>query len=171
MNKLTNGFVKLIRGNIGFIITVIAIILIRIFAFSPLYVDGISMNPTFEDGDFIILNKLDSSYERFDVVVVDEDYAGKGLIKRVIGVGGDTVMCKNNQVFVNGDLLSQDFLSDGAYTNDFAEVIVPDGYYFVLGDNRQNSLDSRDYGVIESAYIDGKVNIILYPFDRFGIID
>jgi len=160
-----------LKNNLGFIITIIVIILVRMFAFTPLYVDGISMNPTLEDGDFIILNKLDSSFERFDTVVIDEDFSGKGLIKRVVAVAGDKISCKNNEVYVNGEKLEQVFLAEGTYTEDIDEVTVPEGFYYVLGDNREHSLDSREYGFIDAKYIQGKAEVILFPFSRIGSID
>ncbi len=171
MEKILNYITDTIRKSMGFIILLIAIIIIRIVAFTPLVVDGISMSPTLKDNDYIILNKLDNSFERFEVVVIHEDFSGEGLIKRVIGLPGETIRCKNNVVSINGEPLSEDFLNEGTFTEDFGPLVIADGFYYVLGDNREHSSDSRRYGVIEKKYIEGSVNLRVYPFNKMGTLD
>jgi len=161
---------KIAKNNLSFIITLVIVIALRLFVFSPVYIDGVSMYPTLDDNDFVILNLLDKSIERFDVVVIDKDYSGKDLIKRVIGLPGDRIYCNENQIFINGELLVEEFLSEGSYTEDFSEVVVGKGSYFVIGDNRSNSLDSRLHGVVEHEYIRGTVKFVFFPFKRIGFL-
>lgn len=154
--------------------------IIRIFFFSPIFVDGPSMLPTLHHGDQIIINKFIyrvSKPERFDIVVFHATDQ-KDFIKRVIGLPGEHIMIKNNQLYVNGNLVEEPFLTDykGAHdivTEDFSlELLpgsydkIPDGYVLLLGDNRNNSTDSRSLGLIRIDEIVGKANLIYWPLDR-----
>jgi signal peptidase I len=129
----------------------------------PVLVHGESMSPTLSDNDFLIINKMDHSYERFDIVVFK--YNKDLLIKRVIGLPGETVEYKDNELYINSKKLDVPF--EFEYTKDF-KYEVPESEYFVLGDNRDNSKDSRYFGSIKLKAIKGKVKIILFPFKRIG---
>lgn len=160
---------------------------VRYFIFSPIIVDGPSMQPTLLDKDQMIVNKLIYRFkepERFDVVIfhaTDE----KDFIKRVIGLPGEHVQVKNNELYINGTIRKQSFLENHdpqsvvypMVTNDFTlEQLpgryekIPEGFVLVLGDNRSNSTDSRSIGLVPMDEIIGKTNIIYWPLDRMQII-
>ena len=163
-------------------------IVMRTFIFSPTLVNGASMMPTYEDGDKVIVNKIGkkiSGIDRFDVIVF-EPPIGEDYIKRVIGLPGDHVVYKDDILYINDealeepylDLYKEQLLDNGTLTEDFTlETLtgystVPEGYLFVLGDNRRKSLDSRDpvVGLVPMEKVLGKANIRFYPLDSFGIV-
>jgi len=148
---------------------IISVILIRYFVFTPVVVTGDSMNSTLYDGDLLLLKKYDHTFERGEVVVID--YKKTKLIKRVIGLPGEHLAYKDNNLYINGELI-EDFIMEE--TEDFTLEtlgydVIPDNYYFVLGDNRDNSTDSRMIGLIDKKNIEGTVNLRIYPFNRIGI--
>jgi len=152
--------------------------LIRYLLFTPIVVDGESMMPTLEHGERMIVNKI--GYEigkpdRFDIVVFHASEK-KDYIKRVIGLPGDHVAYKEDQLFVNGDPIPEPFLDkykseiiSGTLTENFTledytqMSVIPEGYVFVMGDNRGNSTDSREIGLISIKDIIGKTNFIFWP--------
>lgn len=134
------------------------------------------MYPTFYDNDILILNKLKyrfSDIERGDVVALrfeDTNY----LIKRVIGLPGETVEFKDNQLYINGVEVEEDYLEDDVVTEDFqlsqiGYQVIPEGMYFVLGDNREHSSDSRELGLVAEKDILGETSIRIFPFNRIKI--
>lgn len=154
---------------------------IRYFFFTPLVVDGASMMPTFENGDKVIVNKIGpklTAYDRFDVIVF-EARADINYIKRIIGLPGDHIAYENDALFINGTKYDEPYLEaykkalidSGTLTEDFTleqylgDTVVPEGYYFVLGDNRRKSTDSRDpnVGFVSADTIMGTANIIFWP--------
>ena len=150
-----------------YILIVIAVIIIRSFLVTPGLVNGDSMNDTLYDSDVVLVNKiaLKLGIHRFDIVVLD--YDGDTLIKRVIGLPGDKVEYKNNVLYINDMEIVSEF--DFEKTDDF--VLTAGEYeYIVLGDNRDDSKDSRIFGPVKEARIKGKVNIVLFPFNRLGFV-
>jgi len=164
-NKL-NMFSGIIKEYVPYILALIAILLFKKFIYSPLYVHGESMMNTLHDGDIMILDVVGykvSSLDRFDIVVID---TGKELIiKRVIGLPGEEVEYQNNTLYINGKEVKDSYGSN--VTEDF-KVTVPKNKYFVLGDNRQNSMDSRYFGPFSTSDIKGKTSLVIFPFNRFG---
>ncbi|MGY3766500.1 signal peptidase I [Vagococcus vulneris] len=166
---------------------ILIMILLRAFVFSSVVVSGNSMNPTLVDGERIISLKH-SKIKRFDVVTFPApDEPDKNYIKRVIGLPGDTVEYKDDQLFINGKKYAEPYLDEykgmidempeGApLTKDFTlkEVTgdnkVPAGSYFVLGDNRQNSKDGRMIGFIKENDILGDVKLSFWPLSKIGVI-
>ena len=159
----------------------------------PNKVEGSSMYPTFVQSDLVITNKTiqylgntdfgksrNYDYQRGDVVILNKN--NTDLIKRIIAVGGETVEIKNNKVYINDKLLEEKYLSSVVRTklpsSQYAsfkqeeKVKVPEGSYMVLGDNREESKDSRykDVGFIERNKIKGKVVFRYWPLSEFGII-
>lgn len=159
----------------------ILFLLLYLYVFQISTVDGSSMSPSFETGDVVIVDKLSynlGNIERFDVVVLKypED-PHKDFIKRVIGLPGEEIKIENGRVYVNDEPIEDDFVKHWKY-EDFPPPhyqrwgsarrswIVPKAHYFVLGDNRASSTDSRIFGNVPQDYIKGKVRLRLWPFDR-----
>lgn len=160
-------YMKIFKEIIPYIVIIVVVVLIRSFIVTPVQVDGSSMKPTLKNNDVLILKKYDKNYKRFDVVVL---YSGVGrLIKRVIGLPGETVEIKNNKLYINDKLVKQNFKTN-TETSDFNKVKVPKGKYFVMGDNRNNSTDSRFIGFIDKKDIKGKVKLRIFPFNKIGLI-
>lgn len=144
------------------------------FLFSPVVVSGQSMEPTFESEDRIIISKI-KKIERFDLVVFHAPGSNDDYIKRVIGLPGDTVVMKNDHLFIN-ELeydepyvqVNKDELIDGQKLTEDFEVTVQSGQLFVLGDNRRFSKDSRMIGSIDQNLIVGIVEFRYYPFKSIG---
>ena len=160
---------KLLKGNIVFLIILTAIIITRIFFFSPIRVNGTSMHPTLQDKEFMILNKisLKQGINRFDIVVVQEN--NKYIIKRVIGLPGESVMYKDSKLYINGKVIEDNYSK--TTTNDFDNVVLGENEYFVMGDNRAVSSDSRIIGPVNIKNIKGKTNLIIFPFNKMGTVE
>lgn len=165
MGKITKWF----KENIVFLIILTAIIITRIFFFSPIRVNGTSMHPTLQDKEFMILNKisLKQGINRFDIVVVQEK--NKYIIKRVIGLPGESVMYKDSKLYINGKAVEDNYSK--TTTNDFDNVVLGENEYFVMGDNRAVSSDSRIIGPVNIKNIKGKTNLIIFPFNKMGNVE
>ncbi|WZL71819.1 signal peptidase I [Clostridiaceae bacterium 35-E11] len=158
------------------IISVVIALVITTFI-RPTLVKGYSMYPTLHPYDYLIINKIPYMMhepEKGDIVVFKShlktiEGREKDLIKRVVGVEGDTIKIKNGKVTVNGEELQEDYIN-GNYTSGDIEIVVPENMVFVMGDNRENSLDSRDerVGPVEIDTVRGKVLVRLYPFSKIG---
>ncbi|MCA9765575.1 MAG: signal peptidase I [Carnobacterium sp.] len=163
-------------------------LLIRHFLFVPVSVDGESMEPTLHDKDRLILNKIEKP-DRFDIIVFpapsspkEPTLSDKQYIKRVIGLPGDEVMVVDETLYVNGKEVKETYLESvkenlvpgEILTDDFtlASVAgveeVPEDTYFVMGDNRTNSLDGRVFGFIDEATVSGTIDIRIWPLKNFG---
>ncbi len=176
-DKIINNTIKFVKEMWLYILVLIIIILIKIFIVTPVKVNGTSMVPTLKNGDIMVLNKLaykKAEIKRFDIVVIYLKENGKTekLIKRVIGLPGEKIEYKNNNLYVNGNIIKENFKH--TTTEDFnLELLstnkVPDNEYFVVGDNREVSADSRIIGFIKEDEIEGRVTYTIFPFNRFGI--
>lgn len=145
---------KIIKEILPYVLIIIAVILIRTFIITPVRVDGASMDQTLEDGQILLLYKL-ANVDYGDIVVLDEEKEGEIIIKRIIGMPGDTVSIRDNTIYVNGEEVEEDY----AYgeTSDYEEITLDDDEYFILGDNRPISKDSRYFGPVKEDEIIGKV--------------
>ena len=164
---------KVIKELIPYIIIVVVVVLFRTFIATPIRVDGPSMEDTLKDGNILILNKLDKSFKRFDIVVIYKDNIR--LIKRIIGLPGENIAYKDNKLYINDKeiedvslIRTNDFTLEELYDIDK----IPKGYYFVMGDNRTVSKDSRyyDIGLIKKSEIAGTTSFRLFPFNKIGKI-
>ncbi len=155
-----------------YFLIIITVILIRTFLVTPIRVDGDSMNDTLTNGEILLLKKYDKSYERFEVVVFN--YKNEKLIKRIIGVPGDHIAYKDNKLYINNKYIEEPMIDKKTYDFDLNQLgfdIIPEHYYFVMGDNRTNSKDSRMIGLISEKDILGTTNFILFPFNKLGSIN
>lgn len=170
-----------------FLIAITCAVIVRGFLFSPIVVDGPSMQPTLDDRDHMIVNKFIyhvSEPNRFDVVIFHASDE-KDFIKRVIGLPGEHVAVKDNQLYINDEEVSQDFLktedvqdlTNHNETEDFtleelpgAYQEIPDDHILVLGDNRTNSTDSRVFGLVRMDQVVGKTSVIYWPLNRIDVL-
>jgi len=159
----------------SYLIIILVVVVLRTFIITPVRVNGSSMVPNLKEGQILLLEKVDKKYSRFDVVVIDYEENGKKekIIKRIIGLPGDHVSYKNNTLYINNQKIEEPFI-DGK-TTDFdlsslGSYNVPENKYFVLGDNRPISKDSRYIGFIDEKNINGKIIFSIYPFSTFGTL-
>jgi len=146
---------------------------IIIFLYQPVKVEGTSMMPSLEDQERIFVNKFVyrlEPIERGDIVVFRYPRdPSKSYIKRVIGTAGDRIRIDGGQVFVNGEALDEDYVPIAyADARSYPETVVPEHCYFVLGDHRSMSNDSRDFGPVNQTYIYGKAVFGYWPMDKLG---
>ena len=160
--------------DIGIALVIAAIILTF---FKPIIIQQESMQPTFYSDDYVIISKqaytLFGDVERGDVIVFKSDLLdgegnSKHLIKRIIGIPGDTIEIKNGLVYRNGEKLEEDYVNEKRQSGEMEPIIVEEGKLFVLGDNRRVSQDSRseEIGQIDQETIVGKVVLRVFPFDK-----
>lgn len=144
------------------------------FATARYVVDGQSMEPNLHTGQFLIVSRLAyrfGSPQRGDIIVFDfPGNPGDDYVKRIIGLPGDTVLIDNNQVFVNDTLLNEPYLPPDDYTTGTGRWVVPEGSFFVMGDNRAHSSDSRAWGLLTKDRIIGKAWISYWPPETWGFL-
>ena len=170
------GITEFLKDSLKYIIVAAVVFLIFIFVAGLQQVIGPSMNPTLTEGNVLIVNKLVYrlfDIERNDIVVLSHDE--KYMVKRVVGLPGEHVEYKDNYVYVNGEKFKEGFIDlDNVHTNDFSISdwgydVIPDDMYLVLGDNRENSMDSRDYGLVSKKDIKGKAWLRIWPISEFKL--
>src|SRR5437868_9144136 len=146
---------------------------IIIFLYQPVKVEGTSMMPSLDDQERIFVNKFVyrlESIERGDIVVFHYPRdPSKSYIKRVVGLEGDHIRIDGGRVLVNGKMLAEDYVpSEYEDQRSYSEIVVPPHSYFVLGDHRSMSNDSRDFGPVNENYIYGKAVFGYWPVDKVG---
>ena len=155
-----------IKEFLPYFMIILVVVLIKTFVVSPIRVNGASMDPTLNDKDIMLFDEISyrfSDIERFDIVVVKEE--DEYLIKRVIGLPGETVEYKNDKLYIDGKYVKEDFKHKETF--DFSTTLGKDEY-FIMGDNRTNSTDSRVFGPISRDKIMGKTSLTILPISRFG---
>lgn len=166
-----SAFVEILE-SVGFAILLAAVI--RVFILAPFYIPSGSMEPTLQIGDRIIVSKL--SYRlgephRGDIIVFKYPLdPNRDFVKRLIGLPGETVALRNSQLYINGQRVSENYLPAGLQFPDFGPERVSPGYYLVLGDNRNNSDDSRVWGPLPRQNVIGKAILVYWPLDRIGLL-
>lgn len=164
---------ELVKDVAKYIMIAIIALLLILYVVSLQQVVGPSMYPNYQDGDILILNKLHyriKRIERFDVAAIKYNDT-KYFIKRVIGLPGETIAYQNGDLYVNGEIVEERFQTtkvDDFSLEDLGYEKIPDDYYLVVGDNRENSLDSRskEVGLIHKKDFIGKVLFRIWPFKR-----
>lgn len=162
------------RDTFKYIVLIVVVILVFVYIVSIQQVVGPSMQNTLKEGDVVFVNKFIykiSDVGRGDVVVFE--YNGmKNLVKRVIGLPGENIVFKDNNLYIDGVLYKETYLSSDTEDFSLKELgydVVPEDYYLVLGDNRADSMDSREIGLINKKDLIGKVGIRIYPFNKIGL--
>lgn len=181
--KISSAFASIGKFIMSFLETVVVALVISIvlyiFVMTPHEVVGNSMHPTYKNGEYLMANKVTYQIkepQRGDVIIFKYSDT-QDFIKRIVGLPGDTVMLKDGQLYINDILLNEsNYLNNTIYTNggDFLKEgeskVIPEGHYFVCGDNRPHSSDSRTFGPIEETAIKGKAWIVYFPFSEFRIV-
>lgn len=162
-------------------------LVVKLFLLQAFYIPSLSMYPTLHEGDRVLVNKLSyhlHDVNRGDVIVFERPPSETSsnipdLIKRVIGLPGESVTFVDGSVYINGKRLDESYLPDGTVTSSAnapnkctvdAPCIVPDGQVWVMGDNRGDSKDSRYFGPIEQSSIVGRAFVTVWPLGRFGLL-
>lgn len=161
---------KLLKELLSYLIIIIIVVLIRQFIVTPVKVDGSSMEPTLHNNEILILNKLSKNFKRQDIVVVKNNNIR--LVKRIIGLPNEQLKYKNGVLYIN-NIETDDVFSIKTNDYDLKNIgieVIPNNYYFIMGDNRINSSDSRAIGLIPKEEIIGKINYRIFPFNKFGKI-
>ncbi|MGQ9844595.1 MAG: signal peptidase I [Caldisericia bacterium] len=162
MNKVLK---EIISWILTFLIAFTLAFLIRTFIFEPYKVQMSSMNPTLYENDLIIVNKFIFRFrepKRGEIVIFKPPYGDKDYIKRVIGLPKEVIEIKDGFVYINGKKLIEPYIKNFTLGN-LPPLEIPEGKIFVLGDNRGNSLDSREFGPIEIEKLDGRADFIFWP--------
>src|SRR5947209_13695751 len=171
-----------VRSAVEWVVIVVAALLaallIKTFLLQAFYIPSDSMNPTLVQRDRVLVNKLSYHFHdvhRGDIVVFkrppgENDPTIKDLIKRVIGLPGDTVEGRDGQIVINGRVLHEPYTAKNSPMNDFTPRKIPPGHYFVMGDNRSNSKDSRVFGPIAKSLIVGRAFIRVRPISKITLL-
>jgi signal peptidase I len=182
---------RLLKYLINELVSIIFVVLVAVLIFlalrhyvlQPFQVEGSSMEPQLHNQDQMVMLR-NNEIERFDVVVFpDPRGSGDSYVKRIIGQPGDELYFSNDTLYLNNQAVEEPYLeplkseTEGKFTEDFSLwdtlglTQVPEGYYFVMGDNRPYSGDSRQFGLIQAEDIQGVTNFVYFPFERFGKIE
>lgn len=164
-----------------FVITVLVVLLVRQYALQHNTVVGTSMLPALEDGDMVLVEKLSRLFEdglkRGAIVTAEKEHEADSsadgfIIKRIIGLPGEHIQIRDGQVLVDGFVLSEPYLAEGVITEArpglYADIKLGPDQYYLLGDNRSSSRDSRDTGPYEHSQIEGTLILRFYPFRKIG---
>lgn len=175
LKKISLFFLDIIETGV---IALSIFIIVYLFIFQPHEVKGNSMHPSFEHADFLLTDKISYRFnnpQRGDVIVFKAPLNTQfDYIKRIIGLPGENIAVREEQIYINGKKLEESYLPDdfstrsGRFLKNDQTANIPLGEYFVMGDNRNHSSDSRDWGTIPRENIVGKVWLRYWPLDRFG---
>ena len=162
--------------TVKLVVIIFIILFLMIYVVSITQVVGSSMKSTLIDGDVLILSK--ANYRFFDIKrgdIISLDYEDtKYLIKRVIGLPGDSIEIVDNVLYINGEVYEEDYLDEGLnypdfHLSDLGYDTIPEDMYLVLGDNREDSLDSRDIGLISKDNVNGKIVLRIWPINKISL--
>lgn len=172
--NLAQGKPVMVEVLESIIIAVALAVIIRVFILAPFFIPSGSMIPTLMEGDRIIASKITYRFtapKRGDIIVFKYPVDNKtDYVKRLIGLGGETVELKNNRLYINGQMMPENYLPQGVRLDNFGPEKVPEGEYFMMGDNRTNSSDSRSWGTLPRKNIIGKALFTYWPLNRIHIL-
>lgn len=182
INFLKTVVVETVNVIFAVLVAVIIFLLLRAYVVQPFQVEGTSMNHTLQNGEQMLMFKM-TELNRFDIVVFpDPRGSNESYVKRIIGLPGDRLYYQDDQLILNDQVIEETYLeplkgaSEGNFTEDFnlwdnlGVTSVPEGYYFVLGDNRPYSGDSRQFGFVPIDSVLGEANFIYFPLTEFGLL-
>ena len=156
------------------IIAVLLALIIRFFLFEPFFIPSGSMEPTLQIGDKIIVNKIVYRFQepkRGDIMVFKYPLdPARDYIKRVIGLPGEKLEIKDSVIYINDQPIEEEYLPSNSNSANFGPVNIPENAYFMMGDNRNNSQDSRVWGTLPNNYIIGKALAVFWPVNRIGVL-
>jgi signal peptidase I len=173
---------KALRNTVEWVLVIVGALLvalvIKTFLFQAFYIPSESMEPTLIDRDRVVVNKLSyrlHDVNRGDLVVFDRPPNEPPteideLIKRVIALGGETIEGRQGEIFIDGRRLDEPYLAEPASSGSFGPITIPDGHVFVMGDNRNNSRDSRIFGPIDEELIVGRAFVRVWPLGRLAFL-
>lgn len=180
-NKTTETLLNILELQVTFLVSLLIMVLVVHFIALPIQIDGDSMKPTLYNEDFGISSIWAKNHEQLeygDVVIVKVN--DELWVKRVIGLPNDTVSCKENQVYVNGGIIKEDYLDQsyvkqeiaehGYFTQDFDEITLRDDEVYLMGDNRIHSLDSRIIGPFKLSQVMAKDVYIIWPMNHGKVV-
>ncbi|MFL2128152.1 signal peptidase I [Ruoffia sp. FAM 26255] len=180
LKYLINELVSII---FAVLVAVLIFLALRHYVLQPFQVEGSSMEPQLHNQDQMVMLR-NKDIERYDVVVFpDPRGSGDSYVNRIIGEPGDEIYFSNDTLYLNNQPVEEPYLeplkseTEGKFTEDFSLwdtlglTEVPEDYYFVMGDNRPYSGDSRQFGLIQAEDIQGVTNFVYFPFERFGKIE
>ncbi len=180
MNFIKRAVIAIFDFLQSIVVVMAIMVMIYLFVMSPQEIKGASMEPSFVNGEYILTNKILFKLrdpERGDVVIFKSPSNPEiDYIKRIIGLPADTVSLKNNVIYVNDTKVEEPYLAagisifGGSYLRENQEVIIPEGKYFVMGDNRPHSADSREFGPIPKEDFIGKAFLRYWPFTKLGLV-
>lgn len=170
------GIIEFIKDISKYLIVIVVVLVIFIYVCGIEQVIGPSMEPNLKEEDVIIVNKLLYRFKEInqnDIVSIKQDE--KYMIKRVVGLPGDKIEYKGNYLYVNGIKYKEKFLGEGITTDDFSLKDlgydkIPENKYLVLGDNRNNSKDSRSFGLVDKKNIVGKAWLRIWPINKMRFV-
>ena len=169
---MKDKLIKSIKETIPYIIIILVVVLIRSYIITPVRVNGLSMYKTLDNGEIMLLNKINYKFndiKRFDIVVVKTN--DDKIIKRVIGLPGETHKIENNKLYINGKQIKDNHpyeTTDDFNITELGYDKLPKDCYFVMGDNRNNSADSRMIGCVNKKQIKGQTKLVIFPFKNAG---
>jgi|PersoiStandDraft_1058852.scaffolds.fasta_scaffold97960_1 signal peptidase I len=168
--KKSSCFMEILQS---LLVAVVLAVIIHTFIMQNFRIPSGSMIPTLQIQDYIFASKLSYRFnepKRGDIVVFKYPKdTTRFFVKRLIAVGGESVALKNSKLYIDGRQVAEDYLPEGLRFPDYGPVTVPEGNYFMMGDNRNNSSDSRDWGFVTESLIVGKEIFIYWPPARIGV--
>ncbi len=151
-------------------IALVTVFIIRHFLVQPFLVSGASMEPNFSDGNYLLIDEITYRFrepERGEVIVFRyPNNPATYFIKRIVGLPGETVELKDGKIFANGEFIEEDYLPDSLQSRDNLSTKLKADEYFVVGDNRSHSFDSRNWGPVNRDKIIGVARLRVFPFNK-----